>query len=292
MRSDWLEAFLIFSASMNFTRAARALHISQPALHVKVGKLANSLGQPLYGKVGRELRLTPAGVRVAAYARDQRDRSRALIAELRTGKGQWPVSICAGTGAYLYLLGPAISRFSRDAAHPLTLMTGDKERTIGLVSSGEAHLGVTTLDAAPEGLIATLLTRVDQVLVMPSGHRLARRRTIRLADLEGVPLVVPPQPRPHRAMLDRMLMDAGVSWRVAVEAGGWELMLHFVALGIGLAIVNSCCRLPSGLSARPLVELPGLSYQILQRPESEDHQGAAALKTLLLENREAWRGAR
>ena len=62
MRLDWLQAFLTFSQSMNFTRAAEALHISQPALYVKIGKLAKWLGHPLYRKEGRNLILTPVGV--------------------------------------------------------------------------------------------------------------------------------------------------------------------------------------------------------------------------------------
>jgi LysR family transcriptional regulator, low CO2-responsive transcriptional regulator len=50
MRTDWLQAFLTFSETMNFTRAAAELNISQPALHVKIRKLAEVLGEPLYHK--------------------------------------------------------------------------------------------------------------------------------------------------------------------------------------------------------------------------------------------------
>ncbi|MEJ2229481.1 MAG: LysR family transcriptional regulator [Alphaproteobacteria bacterium] len=75
MRADWLQAFLTFSQSMNFTRAAEMLNISQPALHVKIGKLAEWLGQPLYRKEGRNLVLTPVGERVSAYAREEQERS-------------------------------------------------------------------------------------------------------------------------------------------------------------------------------------------------------------------------
>ncbi len=291
MRSDWLEAFLAFSESMNFTRAAETLHISQPALHVKISKLGDWLGQPLYRKAGRNLLLTPAGEEVAAYAREQRERSLAFLEELRGGASRWPVVLCAGTGAYLYLLGPAITAFSQSAAHPLKLVTGDQAETVRLVSSGQAHLGVTVLDATPPGIAATTLTSVGQMLVLPQGHRLAKRRRLRLADLEDEALIVPPADRPHRIMLNAMLMDAGVSWRVAVEAAGWELMLHFVALGIGVAIVNGCCQVPPGLPAKPLEELPRLRYQILQRSDGQEHAGAAALKRLLLQHKEAWRSA-
>src|SRR6516162_9121125 len=104
MRTDWLQAFLTFSQTMNFTRAAAELNISQPALHVKIGKLAGSLGQTLYYKAGRNLVLTPAGERVSAYARAEQERLLAFIDDLRQGASRRSVAFCAGNGAYLNLL--------------------------------------------------------------------------------------------------------------------------------------------------------------------------------------------
>lgn len=289
MRVDWLQAFLTFSQSMNFTRAAEILHISQPALHVKIGKLAEWLGQPLYRKVGRNLVLTPAGEQVSAYARDEHERLAAFVDELRGGTHRQPAVLCAGTGAYLYLLGPAISQFVQSAIYPLKLVTGDRDRTLELVTMGRADLGVTVLDATQPGIAAETLTEVGQILVMPRGHRLAKRREVQLVDLQDEALIVPPQDRPHRIMLNHMLMSAGVSWRVAVEANGWDLMLHFASLNVGLAIVNGCCHVPVGLITKPLLELPKIRYQIVERMGVHPHAGAIALKKLLQSNSDSWR---
>ena len=292
MRSDWLDAFLVFSKSMNFTRAAEELHISQPALHVKIKQLSAALDRPLYRKVGRNLILTEAGEKTAAHALDQRQRALAFEEAMRTGMGRSPTVLCAGSGAFLYLLGPAISRFTSRADETLNLMTGDRDRTIAAVASGQAHLGVTALDEPPKGLVATLLTRVDQMLVVPKDHRLAGLKTVTLEDLRDEELIVPPADRPHRILLNRMLMDVGVRWRVAVEANGWELMMHFVALGMGLAIVNGSCRIPQGLVGRPMKELPGVRYHMVERPEAGPHPGTEILKSLLVETSDAWRANR
>ena len=289
MRSDWLEAFLAFAESMNFTRAAEVLNISQPALHVKIGKLADWLGQPLYRRAGRNLVLTPAGERLSVFAREQTARSSAFVEQFKTGADHQPVELCAGAGAYLYLLGPAISAFLDCAAHPLQLVTGNRDRTVDLVLSGQAHIGVTSLDAMVPGLVANTLTEVDQVLVMPVGHRLAQRSRVRLKDLGDEALIVPPQGRPHRTMLNQMLMSAGVSWQIAVEAEGWELMLHFARLGVGLAVVNGCCHIPEELTARPLRELPVIGYHVVYRPGGVEHAGAALLKTCLMQHKDQWR---
>ena len=289
MRSDWLEAFLTFSTRMNFTRAAEDMNISQPALHVKIGKLGDWLGVPLYRNVGRTLVLTPAGERLAAFAREQGERAQAFVETLRTGASRQPVVLCAGEGAYLYLLGPAISEFSATGRHPLRLLTGNQDRTFELLLSGEAHLGVAAPDTVPDGIGAELLTEIDQVLVMPAGHRLAGRRRIELGDLDREALIVPPTERPHRIMINRMLMDAGVTWRVAAEAGGWELMQHFVGLDMGLAIVNGCCRIRPGLIAKPLLQLPRICYQLLYRTSRSQSSGAVNLYRLLSHHRDTWR---
>src|SRR5262249_38523208 len=122
------------------------------------------------------------------------------------------------------------------------LLTRDREGTIEALRSGEAQVGVAALDVLPDGLEATLLTEVGLSLVLPEAHPLAKKRRVVLGDLAGARLIVPGPDRPHRAALSRALREAGVPWEVAVEANGWELMLRFVELGVGLAVVNACCR--------------------------------------------------
>ena len=65
-----VRAFVVFSEQMNFTQAARQLHLSQPALHARVQKLASELGVPLYQRHGRRLVLTQAGEEVVRFGRE------------------------------------------------------------------------------------------------------------------------------------------------------------------------------------------------------------------------------
>jgi len=126
------------------------------------------------------------------------------------------------------------------------------------------------------------------MLVLPRNHPLARKRSLRLKDLSGVRLVVPHDRRPHRIMLSLALQSAGVDWEVAVEANGWELMLHFVELELGLAIVNECCRIPRGLVGRPLCELPVIRYFVFNLP-GQSQSPAATLRDILLKYGSSWR---
>lgn len=285
---DWLGAFVVFTEHLNFTRAARALHVSQPALHAQIGKLGEALGVTLYRRRGQRLELTADGKRVAAFGREVGERTRSFLDVLRHGESREPVVLCAGEGSYLYLLGEGIRAFTARAAAPLRLLTRDREGTLEAVAAGEAHLGVAPLEGAPDGLAADRLTEVAQVLVVPDGHPLARKRQVRLRDLEGAQLVVPGPSRPHRALLAQALLSAGVRWEPAVEANGWELMVHFVQLGVGIAVVNACCRLPRGLVARPLPELPRKVFHLVRRRGGELQGAAAELRDALLTNASAW----
>ena len=93
---DLLRTFAVFAAQLNFTRAAAQLHRSQPAVHARVGRLAEALGVALYRREGRGLALTPGGRRVAAFARETGERAEAFLAALRGDEAPRPVCLCAG----------------------------------------------------------------------------------------------------------------------------------------------------------------------------------------------------
>jgi len=264
--ADALASFVVFADHLNFTRAAAELHISQPALHVKIRKLAQALGRPLYHRSGRRLVLTADGEAVARFARAHDERLVHFLAEFAGAAPRRPVVLAAGQGAYLYLLGDTIRAVLAEEPTRLRLINCDHRQMLAAVRTGQAHLGVSVLDVLPDDLTAVELATFPQVLLVPEGHRLARRRSVKLADLAGASLVIPPQRRPHRVLLERALGAAGVDWTVAVEAEGWPLITHFVALGVGLAIVNGCVPAPSGLVARPVTDLPPVTYHLVHQP--------------------------
>jgi DNA-binding transcriptional LysR family regulator len=280
---DALRSFTTFAERLSFTRAAQELNISQPSLHVKIRKLSEGLGVALYRRRGRLLELTEQGKRVAAFGRQMQERSQSFLQELAVGANDTPVILAAGEGAYLYLLGPALKRFASKDTAPLRLLTLDADGAIDAVRSGKAHLGVAALEGAPDGIETSVLAEVRQTLVMPRGHPLADKRELRLSDLNGQALIVPPPGRPQRVLLARMLQSAGIAWKVAVEAGGWELMMEFVRMGMGVAVVNDFCRPYRGLEARPIRGLPVVRYHVFHLRGQAAAGASARLKRILME---------
>lgn len=292
MKSDWLEAFLIFSDTLNFTKSAEYLHISQPALHVKIRKLSEHIGKPLYQKSGRNLVLTAEGLQLQSFARNQLEQTQDFLNILRGGSIQEEVCLSAGEGTFLYLLGKPLSTFINRSSVKLNIRTGDHKQIQNDVLSGDANIGILPMDADHPNLTGIPFSKVGQILVMPESHSLASKRRFSLHALNGEKLVVPPAIKPHRVLINRLLMDAQVEWEASIEVTRWELMLRFVQQGLGLAIVNEYCSIPKGLVAKPLPQFPSLQFQIIQRSGSSDRESVKELIRTLLEYKDSWKDGR
>jgi DNA-binding transcriptional LysR family regulator len=264
MNYEWLFAFVVFAEHLNFTRAAKQLHLSQPALHVQIKKLSEAIGRSLYHRDGKTLSLTPEGKHVAAFGREVQERGRSVLEELRGQSLSGPVVLASGQGAFLYLLGPAIRRFPKDK-WPLRLLSMTGPDAIEAVREAKAHLCVVATDSPPTDLPAVWLRSVGQNVVLSASHRLAKRRSLRPADLRGEKFVVAPAGSPHRAMLAQVLQVSGYELNVAVEATGWDLMLQFAKYGVGIAVVNDFCPAPTGTVGIPLEGVPEISYYLIGR---------------------------
>lgn len=79
---------------------------------------------------------------------------------------------------------------------------------------------------------------------------------------------------------------------VRYAADGWGPMIHFGKLGMGVAIVNACCNIPTALVAIPLPELPALVYHVVERRNGWMRPAAGQLKQALLTQGQSWQAGR
>jgi len=282
VNSEWVRAFVTFAETLNFTHAAARLHISQPALHVQIRKLGESLQAPLYVRRGRSLALTDEGRKVLAFGREQEERTARLVDEVKGTPRDTSVVLAAGEGTFLYLLSEPLRAFQRTKNVRLRVLTLDRERALSSVQLGEAHLAVTVIDDVPSDVVSRRVAKVGAAVVFPKNHRLARKRSVSIRDLRDEALIVPPAGRPLRATLARAWAAADQKWSPAVEANGWELMMRFAELGLGVAIVNDFCSPPRGTVRRPLSGLPSLQYQLLRLRSRQPNPAVVALEAAIV----------
>jgi DNA-binding transcriptional LysR family regulator len=282
VNSEWVRAFVTFAETLNFTHAAARLHISQPALHVQIRKLGESLQAPLYVRRGRSLTLTAEGRKVLAFGREQEERTAQLIDDVKGTPRDTSVVLAAGEGTFLHLLSEPLRAFQRGKRSKLRVLTRDREQALSAVQLGEAHLAVTVIDDVPPNIISKRIAKVGAAVVMPRNHPLARKRSIAIRDLRDEPLIAPPVGRPLRATLAQAWASADQVWAPVIEANGWELMMRFAELGLGVAIVNDFCSPPRGTVRRALSGLPSLQYQLLRLRDRQPSPAALALEAAIV----------
>jgi DNA-binding transcriptional LysR family regulator len=259
------KALISFSETLSFTEAARRLCVSQPALFERLKKLSERVGAPLYMKEGRTLSLTSHGVRLTAFAQDSLRRTTQFMQELRGEAREESVTLAAGEGAFLYLLGPAIRRFQKKDGGKLQLVKRGGASAIEALQDGSAHIAVAVSDLVPSSIEAKILCRTLLCAALEKTHPLTKKKTISLKELAKENLIITPEGRSHRELIGRALANIGEESKVALEADGWPLTLHFVSLGLGVGIVNGICQPPKNVVLRPIPELGAVTYRLCTR---------------------------
>jgi len=272
-------------------RAAKACNISQPAVSEHLQGLEAYLGVPLLERRGRSVHPTPAARLVEPYARQAvgllRSAERA-VADLR-GLHSGSLSIAASTTPGTYLLPDVLGRFH--AVHPgitLSLQISDSREIERWVAAGQVELGVIGEGVLLPGLAAEPWVRDELVLIVPRGHPLARRRSVRPPVLTGEPYIAREEGSSTRSVADHYLGRLGVELKPAMELGSTEAIREAVASGLGVALVSRhavlardrrivAVRLAGSRCTRDLL--------IVQRTGTLLGPAAAAFRSLLLESR-------
>lgn len=256
-----LEYLVAVADEGGFTRAATALHVAQPGVSAQIKQLERELGQPLFDRSGRTVRLTEAGEAVLPYARAALEAvagTRLAVQEL-TGllRGRVAIGTVTSLGTDTDLPG-LLAGFR--AAHPgvdITLSEDTSDRLLRGLLDGRCDLAFAGLAGDPPAGVGTQ-TVIDTELVaaVAPGDALAGRSSLRLRTLEGRPLIVLPHGTGMRAAIDAGCAAAGFRPRVAFEAGNPEVLARLAEQGLGVAV------LPAALAA----SRPGLHALALTRP--------------------------
>jgi DNA-binding transcriptional LysR family regulator len=235
-------SFLAIARAGHLTRAARTLHLTQPAVSAQLRGLEEDLGVRLFHRTAKGMVLTEAGEvyrrhveQAALWLGDGRAALESL-AELSTGE----LSIGAGATATTYLLPPLLRAYH--GAHPgirLHVREQGSAAVADSVRAGDLDLGVVTLPVAEtQGLRLTAWQRDVLRLIVPPGHRLDGRSRFSWRELDQEPLVLFEAGAAVRRLIESTLEDEGVQVQPVMELRSIESIKQMVAQGIGSAFVS------------------------------------------------------
>lgn len=244
MKHSQLRSFHAVARAGGFTAAARAVHVSQPALTQQVRALERAFDVELFQRRGRRIQLSEAGLGLFAVTqRLFKEEQEALdflneSRELKTGHLR--------VGA----VGPfhATDMLAAFNAHYpgiyVSVSVGNSRDTVrGLLDYQSDVAVLAHIDPDPR-LVAIPYSRHPIIVMAPRGHPLARRRSIRIAELAAQPMIQREDGSTTRRAFEAALRQHGVAPRTIMEIGSREAIRHAVARGIGLGVVSEAEFIP------------------------------------------------
>lgn len=251
MNTQQIRYFTAVARHLNFTEAARRVHISQPALSKQIALLESELGFDLFIRTSRSVRLTPAGAVLLKELEHISGLLDAAIENARAASAGKTGSLSVGCLEALDIrefLPDTIAAFLREYPDiKLSLERKSFKALLDALYGGSLDVIFTysfeVLDR-PDLDCRTVL-ELPGTIVFHKTHPLAGSKTIRPEDLKDVPLIIISEsesPRGNRALLKFLELN-GIRPGSIQQAPNLESILLYLELGVGYSVLSRCSRL-------------------------------------------------
>jgi len=263
-----LEGFYWVARTGGYARAARAFPypITQPAVHQQVKKLEGELGLALFERVGKDtMKPTPAGERLFAFVAPFFEGLPSVVRSLEEGDYGGEIQMSVAQLALRTILPAWIKRVHRTHPHIRVHMRESPNPDLGPLRRGEVDMVVDYFPEIPNDCAAVTVGTMYPFIVVPRGHRLGRRKRLKLTDCANETFIAyTPELLAHDLQL-RALAVHGVSPPGFLTASAADSILGFVEAGLGYSIVPSFDETgPKGrlIQAFPL-DSPKVTYPVV-----------------------------
>jgi LysR family transcriptional regulator, cyn operon transcriptional activator len=237
-----LRYFVAIANAGTMAKASELVFVTQSTLSHQLAQLEAELGCALFERIGRSLRLSDAGRELLGHARG-------VLAQVEEGKQAVDRARTVASGI---LRVGVIHSFVTDlmprvCSAYLKSHAGVKLQIVELtaldieaqVAEGALDVGVAFYPPGNEAIMGERLFDDTLVLAVPPKHALAARKSVRFAQLDGVPLAMLGTRFATRRLLDGHFQRAGISPQIAVEIDSVDALLHLVQQGAATAFLPS-----------------------------------------------------
>ncbi len=243
MELSQLRSFRIVAETLNFTRAAERLNLTQAAVSHQIKALETELGEPLFIRAKRGVRLSQAGKIALEYVERILDESEAMRERIsgreRALAGR--VRAAAATQAFVHLFAPLFEQFMR--AHPSVDLsfrtTASTDETVNDILNGAADVGFASMPLYSPALQVTELFEDELVLVVGRAHLLYGRRQASADEIGRERLIMFERGASIRRATEDFLKRAGIAPAFALESNDTYFVKLMVERGIGVSFLPS-----------------------------------------------------
>ena len=236
-----LEYFVAVADEASFTRAAEKLHVAQPGVSAQIRQLEQELGQVLFDRSGRTVRVTEVGAAVLGYARDALGAASGarLAVDEFTGLVRGRVAVGMVTACSSFDLADLLAAFHRDyPAVEIALSEANTDELVAQLQAGRLDLAYVGLgEATPAGLEVQDLADEALVAAVSKDDALAAFKTLPLEKIGERALMSLPQGTGIRSVFDDACARAGFQPHIALEASNLGILARLASRGLGVAIL-------------------------------------------------------
>jgi LysR family transcriptional regulator, cyn operon transcriptional activator len=265
MEMSQLRTFRAVAETLNFTRAAERLHLTQSAVSHQIKAFEEELGEPLFIRAKRGVKLSQAGKIALEYVERILDDAEALRERLsgRERPQVGRVRVAAATQAFVHLFAPLFESFMD--SHPgidLAFRTSvSTEQTVADILNGAADVGFASLAVYSPNLQVIKLFEDELTLIVGSEHRLARKRVATVDDIQGEKLILFERGASIRRATDHFFDQVGVRPDLALESNDTYFIKLMVERGVGVSLLPAWA-VRDEVAAKRLAQLPIAGHRL------------------------------
>ncbi len=243
MELSQLRTFREVAEALSFTRAAQKLNMTQSAVSHQIKALETELGEPLFIRAKRGVRLSDAGQLALSYAERILEEADALRERIR-GDDHEPrgrVRAAAATQAFVHLFARLFESFMRDHDRvELSFRTTvSTEQTVADILNGAADVGFASLPVYSPALQVTELFEDELGVVVGARHRLAKERETSIVEMRRERFILFEQGASIRRATDAFFKRVDLSPDLALESNDTYFIKLMVEHGLGISVMPS-----------------------------------------------------
>ena len=234
-----MECFLAVARLGNVSRAAEEMYLTQPALTARIKALEEELGDQLFVRTSRGMRLTEAGREFLPHAERcmaSLEEGRQRLGELRGASGG-RLSLGTSPGVSTYALPAILERFT--AAHPrvaVSVRTGHSEDVLEMVLKEEVQLGLAREMEHPD-IESRPLYEDELVLVVDPQHRFTEKGSAEITEVGREQLIMFDRSSSYYELTQELFRSAGIRELKAIELDNIEAAKRMVEHRLGVAFL-------------------------------------------------------
>lgn len=234
-----LKVFDAVARHLSYSRAAEALHLTQPAVSMQIKQLEDSAGLPLFEQFGKKIYLTEAGKEFQQYCRNilqQLNDAEAMFADLKGMSGK--LSICVASTASYFTPQLLAGFCQRHPKAQVSLNVTNREILLQRLAQNEMDMAIMGRPPEDCDLDATPFMENRLVIIAPPHHPLAGSSHIPLSRLVEETFLVREQGSGTRIAMERFFAEQGIKLTTGTEMSTNEAIKQAVQAGMGLGILS------------------------------------------------------